>query len=65
VLPDSEDERGGGVAGERVHDVNGPARDKQAPIQNPIMVRMPCRTDGISCHGHADAVPGETGTLLR
>lgn len=29
------------------------------------MVRMPYRTGGISCHGLADAVPGETGVLLR
>jgi hypothetical protein len=30
VLPDTQDERGGVVAGERVHDVNGPARRGRA-----------------------------------
>jgi hypothetical protein len=32
VLPDSRDKRGGGVAGERVHDVNGPARRSRAGL---------------------------------
>jgi hypothetical protein len=30
VLPDTQDERGGVIAGERVHDVNGPARRSRA-----------------------------------
>ncbi|HEY6789158.1 MAG TPA: hypothetical protein VI365_17785, partial [Trebonia sp.] len=32
VLPDTQDERGGVVAGERVHDVNGPARRSRAGL---------------------------------
>jgi Domain of unknown function (DUF4062) len=32
VLPDAQDERGGVIAGERVHDVNGPARRGRAGL---------------------------------
>jgi two-component system NarL family sensor kinase len=32
VLPDTQDERGGVIAGERVHDVNGPARRGRAGL---------------------------------
>jgi len=32
VLPDIQDERGGVIAGERVHDVNGPARRSRAGL---------------------------------
>jgi hypothetical protein len=32
VLPDTQDERGGVIAGERVHDVNGPVRRSRAGL---------------------------------